>query len=168
MLNTEKLFARNELVARLIPHALMIGRLGETFAKTAPPGLVHQARVVNYRLGTVVIHADNGAVAAKLRQISTRLKNAFLGTGLQCNQIEIKVQPIETVTQFGASNVKSISSASARKILDCAAAMPPDSKLAASLRQLLERAAVGDQESERGRDNKVSSRPPLDKSLTPE
>jgi hypothetical protein len=147
MLNTENLFARSELTARLIPHALMIGRLGETFARTAPAGLVQQARVVNYRLGTVVIHASNGAVAAKLRQISQRLQNAFIGMGLQCNEVEIKVQPIETFEQSVAINPKSISPASAQKIRACADTMPPDSKLAASLRGLLERALVKEQEN---------------------
>ncbi|GHT90113.1 hypothetical protein FACS1894185_0280 [Betaproteobacteria bacterium] len=146
MLNTENLFAKSELAARLIPHALMIGRLGETFAKTAPRSLAQQARVVNYRLNTVVIHANNGAIAAKLRQISQRLKNAFIAMGLQCNEVEVKVQPIETLEQNVTTHAKSISSASAQKILACAAAMPPDSRLAASLRELLERAEIREDE----------------------
>ena len=148
MLNMESLFARTELTARLIQHASMIGRLGETFARTAPSGLAQQARVVNYRLGTVVIHADNGVIAAKLRQISQRLKNAFIGIGLQCSEIEIKVQPIETFEQTSAVNAKSISRASARKICACADAMPPDSSLAASLRGLLRNALIKEEESD--------------------
>jgi hypothetical protein len=142
MLNMENLFARAELTARLIPHVRLITRLGKTFVKTAPPGLRHQARVVNYRLGTVVIHADSSAVAAKLRQIVPRLENAFLGMGVQCRQIEIKVQPVEPLDLANVSHAKTISRASARKILACAEAMPPDSRLAASLRQLLDRAAI--------------------------
>jgi hypothetical protein len=148
MLNTENLFARTELAARLIPHARLIARLGEVFSKTAPSGLARQARVVNHRLGTVVIHADSGAVAAKLRQISPRLESAFLRMGVQCNQVEIKVQPVEPFDLANISYAKTISSASARKILACAEAMPPDSKLAASLRQLLERAAIEKEEPE--------------------
>jgi hypothetical protein len=151
MLNTENLFARTELTARLIPHALIIGRLGETFAKTAPSGLVQQARVVNYRLGTVVIHANNGAVAAKLRQISQRLNNAFIEVGLQCSQVDIKVQPIETIGQSDTALAKPISRVSARKIRACADAMPADSSLAAALRKLLERAAIGDEEADGAR-----------------
>jgi hypothetical protein len=142
MLNTENLFARSELAARLIPHALTIRRLGKIFANTAPPGLVRQARVVNYRQGTVIIHANNGAIAAKLRQISQRLRDAFAGMGLQCNQVDVKVQPIDTTEQPSIRHVKPISQTSAQKILACANAMPSDSSLAASLRQLLERSEI--------------------------
>ena len=63
-------------------------RLQQEFHDAAPPALAGATRVKNYREGTLVISADNAAVAAKLRQLTPRLlviirKNQPEVTGIQ-------------------------------------------------------------------------------------
>lgn len=142
MLTPEKLLERSDQTAQVLAHARLLVRLGERFAASVPPGLAEHARVVNYRLGTIVIHAANGAVAAKLKQISLRLRDSFVKIGLECNQIEVKVQPIQNHEQSSTSTTKLISRESALGLTACADAMPEDSPLARALRHLVLRAAI--------------------------
>lgn len=142
MLTPEKLLERSDQTAQILAHARLLMRLERRFAAAVPPGLAEHARVVNYRLGTIVIHAENGAVAAKLKQISLRLRDSFVKIGLECNQIEVKVQPIQNLGQSITSTVKPMSEESARTLNACANAMPQDSPLARALRHLLDRAAI--------------------------
>ncbi|MDR0736772.1 MAG: hypothetical protein LBF51_08115 [Zoogloeaceae bacterium] len=149
MLTANDLFVRSESTTRLVVHARLIAQLGECFTRIAPANLGAQARVANYRpeTETVVIHANNGAIAAKIRQINQRLQNGFVKMGMQCNQIEVKVQPIQNPAQSMTSDKKSISRHSARSLLACADAMPPGAPLALALRALLARASIRERES---------------------
>ncbi|WP_303783586.1 DciA family protein [Azovibrio restrictus] len=142
MLTPERLLERSDQTARVLAHARLLARLEQCFAASIPPGLAGRARVVNYRLGTVVIHAENGAVAAKLRQLGPRLQDIFVKIGLECNQMEVKVQPAQNPGQSITSTVKPISALSARTLSDCAGRMPEESPLARALRHLVERAAI--------------------------
>lgn len=56
--------------SRIMAHARLLQKLSRRFEAVAPAGLRHAARVANYKSGTIVIHTDNGAVAAKIRQMS--------------------------------------------------------------------------------------------------
>ena len=59
--------------SRIMAHARLLQKLSRRFEAIAPSGLRHAARVANYKSGKIVIHADNGAVATKNRQMSQRL-----------------------------------------------------------------------------------------------
>lgn len=142
MLTPEKLLERSDQTAQVLAHARLLMRLEQRFAASVPPGLAEHARVVNYRLGTIVIHAENGAVAAKLKQIGLRLRDSFVKIGLECNQIEVKVQPIQNLSQSITSTPKPMSRESILTLSACADSMPKDSPLAQALRHLLERAAI--------------------------
>jgi len=142
MLTPETLLERSDQTARVLAHARLLMRLEQRFAASVPAGLAEHARVVNYRSGTIVIHAANGAVAAKLKQISLRLRDSFVKIGLECNQIEVKVQPIQNLAQSTTSSVKPMSCESVRVLSACADSMPKESPLAQALRHLLDRAAI--------------------------
>jgi hypothetical protein len=150
MLSANDLLARSESTARFIAHARLIARLEEYFANAAPANLTAQARVANYRpeTETVIIHANNGAVAAKIRQVSQRLQNGFVKMGIQCNQIEVKVQPMQNPAQSITSNKRFLSRRGARHLLACADAMPSDAPLALALRTMLARAGIADQSAD--------------------
>ena len=70
---------------RVMAHARLLLKLARRFEAVAPGGLGSLARVANYKSGKVVIHADNGAVAAKLRQMSQRLCDELSRGGAQCS-----------------------------------------------------------------------------------
>jgi hypothetical protein len=94
---------------RVMAHARLLLKLTRRFEAIAPPGLRHAAQVANYKSGKVVIHADNGAVAAKIRQMSQRLCSELSKFGAECNGIEVKVQPRQIPYQSTSSTVKPLS-----------------------------------------------------------
>jgi hypothetical protein len=142
MFTPEELLERSDTAAHILAHARRLKQLGACFAAAVPFGLARQARVVNYRAGVVVIHADNGAAATKLRQLSARLKDDFLKNGFECNQIALKVQPVQNVAPPAPPISRPISSASMASLAACAAAMPEASPLAQALRHLQNRARI--------------------------
>lgn len=80
-------------LARLAGHAARLLRLQRIFESAVPRPLVRGARVANLKLGTLVIYADNGAIAAKLRQIIPTVRGAFSNLAPEVTGIEVKVQP---------------------------------------------------------------------------
>jgi hypothetical protein len=57
-----------------------------------PQALRKSSRVLQLKLPIVVIAADNGAVAAKLRQINAELISLFQARGCEVTGIQIRVQ----------------------------------------------------------------------------
>lgn len=69
-----------------------IAALQRLYAVCAPPDMVRASRVVNHRDGMLVIAADNGAVAAKLRQQAPRLLQNMQKQGGEVTGIRVQVQ----------------------------------------------------------------------------
>lgn len=125
---------------RFMAHARLLLKLSRRFEAIAPSAFRHAARVANYKSGKVVIHTDNGAVASKIRQMSQRLCSELSKGGAQCNEMEVKVQPREILSQSTTSTQKPIS-AKACGALRSASANLPQGPLRAALDRLVERAA---------------------------
>ncbi|MPN38628.1 hypothetical protein SDC9_186152 [bioreactor metagenome] len=121
-------------------HARLLQKLSRRFEAVAPAGLRHAARVANYKSGTIVIHTDNGAVAAKIRQMSQRLCNELSKGGAECSALEVKVQPRQIPYQSTSSTLKPLSG-KAFGLLESTADNLPDGPLRKALKNLLERAA---------------------------
>jgi hypothetical protein len=126
--------------ARLMAHARLLLKLSRRFETLAPAGLRHAARVANYKSGTVVIHTDNGAVAAKLRQMSQRLCDELSKGGAECNVMLVKVQPRDLPFRSISSTQKPLS-AKAIETLQASTTALPEGPLKGALTRLLERAA---------------------------
>jgi hypothetical protein len=142
---------RNEAISRLLPHARLLQRLGNALATTIPGQMAGRVRIANLRQATVIMHADNAAVAAKLRQMTGKLLEQFSRICLECNKIEIKVQPIansllngaaKTTALFPASDRRPPSPRHAEKLLSMAEELPPGAPLAEALRRLASRSTV--------------------------
>jgi len=69
-----------------------ISALQRLYSASAPLELVKASRVVGDHSGTLVIAADNGAVAAKLKQILPRLLKNLQKQSAQVTGIRIQVQ----------------------------------------------------------------------------
>ncbi len=69
-----------------------IAALQQLYTACAPPDLIQASRVVNHRNGMLVIAADNGAVAAKLRQQAPRLLKNMQKQGGEVTGIRVQVQ----------------------------------------------------------------------------
>ena len=126
--------------ARLMTHARLLLRLSHRFATLAPAGLRHAAHVANYQSGTVVIHTDNGAVAAKLRQMSQRLCDELSKGGTECSGMLVKVQPRQLPLRSISSTQKPLST-QAIASLETVSGNLPEGPLKKVLAALLVRAA---------------------------
>lgn len=131
---------KDAAAGRVMAHARLLLKLSRRFEALAPAGLRHSAHVANYKLGTVIIHADNGAVAAKIRQLSHRLSDELSKGGTECNGIEVKVQPRQIPSQSTSSTQKPLSG-KAIGVLRSATDSLPQGPLRDALDKLLKRAA---------------------------
>lgn len=125
---------------RLMSHARLLLKLSRRFEAIAPAAFRHSARVANYRSGKIVIHTESGAVAAKIRQMSQRLSDELSKSGIECNALEVKVQPRQSLYRSNTSHEKPLSAKSV-EVLQATADKLPDGHLKAALETLLQRAA---------------------------
>lgn len=86
--NTSGLSALN----RTMQHIAALQRLYEV---CAPPDMASVSRVVGDRDGTLIIAANNGAIAAKLRQLVPRLLKNLQKQRAQVTGIQIQVQVLQ-------------------------------------------------------------------------
>ena len=126
--------------SRVMAHARLLLKLSRYFEAIAPAGLRDSAHVANYKSGKVVIHADNGAVATKIRQMSQRLSAELSYGEAECTGIEVKVQPRQIPCQSMASTTKPLS-ARACGALQSTSEQLPDGPLRKALDALLASAA---------------------------
>ncbi|MBS1143736.1 MAG: hypothetical protein H6R14_1142 [Proteobacteria bacterium] len=131
---------KDAAAGRVMAHARLLLKLSRRFEAVAPAGLRHSAHVANYKLGTIIIHADNGAVAAKIRQMSQRLSNELSKGGAECSGIEVKVQPRQIPSQSTSSTQKPLS-AKAIGMLQETTDNLPAGPLRAALDRLIRHAA---------------------------
>ena len=84
--------ASNLELRQLSSKAEQLTALQRHYELLAPPSLLLCSRILQLREKVVVIAADNGAVAAKLRQMTTELISLFQARGCEVTGIQIKVQ----------------------------------------------------------------------------
>jgi hypothetical protein len=124
-------------VARLTAHAGRLLQLQRQLELALPRQLTKVVRVANYRLGKVVIHAANGAVAAKVRQLVPGLVEKYRQNGSEVNEIEIKVQPVNPVLiQAGSKSPAVIGDKAKQGLTNLAQSLPADAPLRLALERL--------------------------------
>jgi len=129
------------VAGKLMAHARLLLKLSRRFEAVAPAGLRHAAHVANFKSGIIVIHADNGAVASKIRQMSQRLCGELSKGGPECNGMEVKVQPQQIPWQSSTSTQKPLSARAFGALRDTSEKLPPGN-LRSALETLLQRAAT--------------------------
>ena len=77
---------------QLSSKAEQVTALQRQYERLAPPTLLKCSRVLQLRQQVVVIAADNGAIASKLRQMTAELISLFQARGCEVTGIQIKVQ----------------------------------------------------------------------------
>jgi hypothetical protein len=124
---------------QVLAHARLLNKLEHLYQVIAPAHLGRSSHLANFKSGIVVIHAASGAVAAKLRQLAPTLTNGFRLRGIECNDVQIKVQAEEKVKQSMASTQKPLSSRASHELEGLRDSLPA-SPLRAALESLLARA----------------------------
>ena len=84
--------ATADAFARLSEQAIRLQRLQTLLNDALPANLLPGTHIANLKRGKVVIHADSGAVAVKLRQLAPRLAEGFIQQGQEVTGIEVRVQ----------------------------------------------------------------------------
>ncbi len=85
--------AASDVYTRLAGQAERLRQLQIYLDATLPAYLAPGTRIANLKRGKIVIHADSGAVAVKLRQLAPRLAEGFIQQGQEVTGIEVRVQP---------------------------------------------------------------------------
>lgn len=84
--------ASNPELRQLSGKARQLATLQRHYESFVPPALQRNSQVLQLRQQTLFIAANNGAVAAKLRQMATELISLFQARGCEVTGIQIKVQ----------------------------------------------------------------------------
>ena len=105
----EQFLNSDAAAGKVLAHARLLIKLSHRFEAIAPTAFRQTARVANYKAGKVIIHADNGAVAAKLRQMGQRLCDELSKGGAECSDIEIKVLPRQIPERIISATQKPLS-----------------------------------------------------------
>lgn len=127
----------DESMARLAAHASRLQKLQQILEKSVPSMLTRSCRVANFKLGVVIIHAENGAVAAKLRQMAPSMSATFQYEGEQIAEIRIKVQPLEIAPEQQHQPQAAVLGEDSRARLDNLASTLPDGPLKTALGKLV-------------------------------
>ncbi|MEZ7912929.1 MAG: DciA family protein [Propionivibrio sp.] len=137
----ENYLAADDGAGKLVAHASLLFKLAQIYQSIAPVHLRQASRLANYKSGIVVVHAASGAVAAKLRQMAPTLADAFSRRGIECTEVQIKVQAPETPQAFAAPSVKPLAPGACDALGSLRDRLPPDAPLRQAIAHLLERAA---------------------------
>jgi hypothetical protein len=125
-------------LARLSAHAKRLLRFQRAFDLATP--LARQARIANFKSGRIVIHASNGAVAAKLRQIEPRLVSVFRLEAAEVTGIDVRVQPAFGGLSPAVPRPRAgIGLTQKRALTSLADSLPDGSSLKTALTRLLKR-----------------------------
>jgi hypothetical protein len=135
--------ARSGELKALARHARRLSDLQLLFLKATPSALAAASRVVDFKAGTLVVLADNPAVAAKLRQLAPRvLKHVQnqqpeitgIRVGVQVKTHKIKAEDEVTRAPLPPEAIQDLGS--------LANALPPSPLKSALLRMLARRGPV--------------------------
>jgi hypothetical protein len=129
-----------DALARLAAHAERLLKLQRVLLEVAPRNLADACRVANFKLGKVILHANSGAVAAKLNQILPSLADEFFKKGCEVTEICVKVQPNNAAAQHPSPRVApAVGSRTKAELTRLAAALPDGSELREALERLVRR-----------------------------
>jgi len=122
-------------IASLLPQAERLIDLRRIYREIMPQQLLRSSSIVNYKQETVVIYAENNAIAAKIKLLSPRLVNDFSKRGMQVTGIRAEVQPRETPRETVVEKHAKLSAAGAESLKALAERLP-DSKLKQTLTEM--------------------------------
>lgn len=119
---------------RLADKAEQQRALQRHYEQIAPPSLARASHVVYLERNILLLAANNGAVAAKLRQLAPELARLFKDKGHEVTGIQVRVQV--TTPPLKRSATPTTLSVNGRQTLNDMADKLPDSPLKSALQRL--------------------------------
>ena len=130
-------------MARLSAQAGRLLKLQRIYEEAIPAALARHGRVANVKPGKIVIHAQNGAVAAKIRQLAPRIAEGFRQAGVDLNEIQVKVQPSSPDEEASRKVIRSgIGDKAKQGLTSLSGRLPPGSPLKEALDRFVKQARV--------------------------
>jgi hypothetical protein len=119
-----------------------LAALERAYVAAIPREFANRSRVAYERAGTVVVSADTGAVAAKLRQLAPRIVNEIVKSAPEVTSMRVEVQIVQSSKRPPQLRPKigSHGLASLRELRDAL----PDSPLREALGRLVSRGEKGE------------------------
>lgn len=136
----ERYLESSEGAGKVLAHAQLLVKMAAVYQTIVPAHLGQASRVANYKSGIVVLHASNGAVATKLRQMLPTLAAELSRRFLECRGVEVKVQGWHDHAEARAATQKPLSARTSQQLSDLSDSLP-ESPLRAALETLLARSA---------------------------
>jgi len=125
---------------KVLSHAARrLAELERLLSEAAPSALAEATRIKSFRAGTLVVSADNAAVAAKLRQLVPRLLSHIRERDPEVTGIRVEVQPTPLAYPRAVSPGKSAIGTAALAGFQDLAERLSDSPLKTALRRLVQR-----------------------------
>lgn len=134
----------------VLAHGERILRASRLYQSIAPAALSRISRIANFKSGTLVIHADHGAAASKLKQMSRYLTDEFVKRGFECTGIEIRVQAAPRQDQPIAAKQKPLSEQALAFMHNAAEKLGKESSLRGQIERLIERAPRAEKPLKKG------------------
>lgn len=100
----------------VLAHARLLVKLTNLYQTIVPTHLGQASTLANYKSGIIVIHAASGAVASKLRQMAPTLADGFSRKGIECSDVQVKVQAPKIATQSITSTQKPLSTVASEQL----------------------------------------------------
>ena len=129
-----------EGAGKVLAHARLLVQLAGIYQEMTPQHLAHASRVANYKSRVLVIHADSGAVATKLRQMAPTLATELTKRGLECSGVQVKVHARHNHEPTRAPTQKPLSARTSQDLAALSESLPA-SPLRHALENLLTRSA---------------------------
>lgn len=111
----------------LVSRAKRLLALERLYANCVPETLARASAVTNVRDGILLVRADNGAVAAKLRQLAPTLLQKIRNTNQEVTQFEVTVQVAGEVPRAARNPKPGLSPQSVHQIEALAESLPESS-----------------------------------------
>jgi len=128
----------NAGIAALLPQVERLIELRRIYRELVPRQLLQSSSIVNLKQETVVIFAENNAIAAKIKLLSPRLVNDFSKRGMQVTGIRLEVQPREERREAQTHKQAKLSQAGGER-LEALAKRLPESRLKQVVKEFAER-----------------------------
>lgn len=129
-------FSASQELRQLSQKAKQLIAVQRHYERLAPHSLVRASRVLQLERQTLVLAADNSAVAAKLRQIAPDITKLFQGSTLKVTGILVRVQ-VAVASAKPAPAPVLLSATGSKRLIELAKRLP-DSPLKSALQRLAE------------------------------
>jgi hypothetical protein len=133
------LLGATDQLKALSARARRLRELQTLYVGSAPRELASSSRVKNLRAGTLLISADNAAVASKLKQLGPTLLASIRKSEAEITAIKIEVQVSGALHEREPKSKKTLLSADAIQEFDALSKRVPDGKLKSALARMVRR-----------------------------